>query len=170
MENEATQIFSKQIVLEKEFNIYGDSETPLFLAKDVAEWIEYPYVSKNKQVRNVSQMMRMVDDDEKIKKIVARNNVTNTLTATTTNVTTTSKARKTQESWFLTEDGLYEILMQSRKPIAKAFKKEVKEILITIRKHGMYVTQRKLEDYLDDPDSLIELLIKRKEMMENSLD
>ena len=27
---------------------------------------------------------------------------------------------------FLTEDGLYEVLMQSRKPIAKAFKKEVK--------------------------------------------
>ncbi|WP_300854391.1 BRO family protein, partial [uncultured Clostridium sp.] len=32
-------------------------------------------------------------------------------------------------SWFLTEDGLYEVLMQSRKPIAKAFKKEVKKIL-----------------------------------------
>ena len=25
-----------------------------------------------------------------------------------------------QEAWFLTEDGLYEVLMQSRKPIAKA--------------------------------------------------
>lgn len=25
---------------------------------------------------------------------------------------------------YLTEDGLYEVLMQSRKPIAKAFKKE----------------------------------------------
>ena len=165
MENEVTQAFSKQIVLEKEFNIYGDSETPLFLAKDVAEWIEYPYVSKNKQVRNVSQMMRMVDDDEKLKKIVALNNVT-----------TTSKVRKTQESWFLTEDGLYEVLMQSRKPIAKMFKEQVKDILQTIRKHGMYVTQRKLEDYLDDPDSLIELLLqtskqlKRKKMIENSLD
>lgn len=28
--------------------------------------------------------------------------------------------------WFLTEDGLYEVLMQSRKPIAKAFKKRSK--------------------------------------------
>ena len=36
--------------------------------------------------------------------------------------------------WFLTEDGLYEVLMQSRKPIAKQFKKEVKTLLKNIRK------------------------------------
>lgn len=28
------------------------------------------------------------------------------------------------ETWFLTEDGLYEVFMQSRKPIAKQFKKK----------------------------------------------
>ncbi len=31
---------SKQIVLGKEFEIYGDFENPLFLAKDVATWLE----------------------------------------------------------------------------------------------------------------------------------
>lgn len=31
-----------------------------------------------------------------------------------------------RQIWFLIEDGLYEMLMQSRKPIAKEFKKEVK--------------------------------------------
>lgn len=36
-------------------------------------------------------------------------------------------------AWFLTEQGLYEVLFQSRKPIAKAFKKEVKKILKQIR-------------------------------------
>ena len=36
---------------------------------------------------------------------------------------------QSREMTFLTEDGLYEVLMQSRKPIAKAFKKEVKQIL-----------------------------------------
>ena len=41
--------------------------------------------------------------------------------------------------WFLTEDGLYEVLMQSRKPKAKEFKKEVKKILKSIRKTGRYV-------------------------------
>ncbi|PQZ53973.1 hypothetical protein CQZ94_19180 [Bacillus sp. MYb209] len=32
------------------------------------------------------------------------------------------------EAWFLTEDGIYEVLMTSRKPIAKQWKKEVKGI------------------------------------------
>ena len=46
------------------------------------------------------------------------------------------------EMWFLTEDGLYEVLMQSRKPIAKEFKKGVKEILKTIRKTGGYLATK----------------------------
>lgn len=47
----------------------------------------------------------------------------------------------THKQWFLTEDGLYEVLMQSRKPIAKSFKKEVKKILKEIRKTGKYEAQ-----------------------------
>ena len=47
--------------------------------------------------------------------------------------------RENTEMWFLTEDGLYEVLMQSRKPIAKAFKKEVKKILKEIRLTGGYI-------------------------------
>ena len=39
----------------------------------------------------------------------------------------------------LTEDGLYEVLMQSRKPIAKEFKREVKKILKSVRKNGGYL-------------------------------
>ena len=37
-------------------------------------------------------------------------------------------------AWFLTEDGLYEVLMHSRKPIAKRFKKQVTGILKDIPK------------------------------------
>ncbi len=44
--------------------------------------------------------------------------------------------------WFLTEDGLYEVLMQSRKPIAKEFKRGVKEILKSIRKTGGYLATK----------------------------
>ena len=43
------------------------------------------------------------------------------------------------DGWFLTENGLYEILMQSRKPIAKQFKKGVKTILKEIRTNGGYI-------------------------------
>lgn len=39
-----------------------------------------------------------------------------------------------------TEDGVYEVLMQSHKPIAKTFKKQVKELLKPLRKAGAYVS------------------------------
>lgn len=84
-------------VLGKEFRIYGDKANPLFLAKDVAEWIDY---SKSNGKYKVSQMISTVDGDEKSVYII------DTLGGN-------------QEMWFLTEDGLYEVLMQSRKPIAK---------------------------------------------------
>ena len=45
----------------------------------------------------------------------------------------------------LTEDGLYEVLMQSRKPIAKQFKKGVKQILHEVRTQGGYIATRQDE-------------------------
>lgn len=100
------EIINEQEVLGKTFRIYGDYENPLFLAKDVAEWIEHS---------DTSMMLRSVDDEEKV-----------------TNIVCTLGGK--QKAWFLTEDGLYEVLMQSRKPIAKQFKKKVKEILKGLRK------------------------------------
>lgn len=137
------KVINEQEVLGKHFRIYGTVEQPFFLAKDVAVWIEHS---------DVSTMLRKIDEDEKIKKICEANNVC-----------TTSKARETQEMWFLTEDGLYEVLMQSRKPIAKKFKKEVKEILKSIRKHGAYMTNEVIERTLTDPDYLIQLATVLKE-------
>lgn len=131
------KVLSEQEVLGKHFRVYGTAEEPLLLAKDVAEWIEYDTSSVNKMITNV-------DDDEKVRK----------------NVPTLGGI---QESWFLTENGLYEVLMQSRKPIAKQFKKEVKEILKTIRKHGIYATDNVIDNILNNPDFGIELLTKLKE-------
>lgn len=131
------KVLNEQEVLGKQFRVYGTAEEPLFLAKDVAEWIEYDTSSVNKMITNV-------DDDEKVRK----------------NVPTLGGI---QESWFLTENGLYEVLMQSRKPIAKQFKKEVKEILKTIRKHGIYATDNVIDNILNNPDFGIELLTKLKE-------
>ena len=100
------QIIEQREVLGIDFKIYGDFENPLFLAKDVAKWIDHSDVSK---------MIKSVDEDEKVKNIVP------TLGGN-------------QEMWLLTEDGLYEVLMQSRKPNAKEFKKQVKQILKDLRK------------------------------------
>jgi anti-repressor protein len=105
---------NKQTIFGKPFTIYGTLEEPLFLAKDVATWIEHT---------DVSMMLRNIDEDEKVTSIVC------TLGGN-------------QEAWFLTEHGLYEILMQSRKPIARQFKKRVKEILTEIRLTGGFNVPR----------------------------
>ena len=98
--NELT-ILDERVVLEKEFKVYGTKENPLFLAKDVAEWIEHS---------NITKMLNSIDEDEKIK--IRPNQKLGLLTPN-------------NEYNFLTEDGLYEVLMQSRKPIAKEFKKNM---------------------------------------------
>ena len=107
------QVLQKSTLMGKELTVYGSAEHPLFLAKDVAEWIEYDKSSLHKMVSSV-------DEDEKVRKIVP------TLGGN-------------QETWMLTENGLYEVLMQSRKPIAKQFKKGVKAILKEIRTKGGYM-------------------------------
>ncbi len=119
------QIIEQRKVLEQEFKIYGSFEKPLFLAKDVARWIEH-----NKP----SEMLRNIDNDEKIKVFInPSDNIDKVFQANT-------------EYWFLTEDGLYEVLMQSRKPIAKVFKKEVKKILKELRLNGYYITEQPKEN------------------------
>lgn len=112
------QILDQREILGKEFKIYGTVDEPLFLAKDVANWIDN---------KNVSQMLKVVDDDEK----------------GIYNVYTLGGIQKT---WFLTEDGLYEVLMQSRKPIAKQFKKKVKEILRGLRKGELKLVKSKEDE------------------------
>jgi prophage antirepressor-like protein len=114
------QVVHEQEVLGKQFKVYGTQEELLFLAKDVAHWIEHT---------NTPKMMKMVDECERVKIF--------------TNITNGSVG---SNSWFLTEDGLYEVLMQSRKPIAKQFKKQVKEILKAIREDGGYIATTEDDD------------------------
>lgn len=108
--NQPLQVLQKTNLLGKELTVYGTAENPLFLAKEVAEWIEYDPSSVNK-------MVNTVDDEEKVRNIIPT-------------------PGGNQEMWTLTEDGLYEVLLQSRKPIAKQFKKGVKKILHELRTKG----------------------------------
>ena len=127
------KIIDERELLGKQLRIYGDFENPLFLAKDVAEWIEY---DKEK----IGQMLNTVDNDEKI-------------------ISPIHYSGQVRNMWFVTEEGLYEVLMQSRKPIAKEFKKKVKEILKDVRKYGMYAT----DELLDNPDLIIKMATRLKE-------
>ena len=64
----------------------------------------------------------------------------------------------------ISESGLYNVILLSRKPEARKFKRWVThEVLPTIRKHGAYITSEKLEEIMNDPDSWITLLTALKE-------
>lgn len=133
------QMIKEQEVLGKQFRVYGTFEEPLFLAKDVADWIEY-------SVANVNKMLDKVDEEEKTTHTISMN------------------GNYTTQAWFLTEDGLYEVLMQSRKPIAKQFKKEVKGILKQIRQTGGYIPIQQEES---DADILAKALLIAQRTIES---
>lgn len=60
----------------------------------------------------------------------------------------------------INESGLYSLILSSKLPNAKKFKRWVtSEVLPQIRKHGMYAT----DDLLNNPDLLIEVATKLKE-------
>lgn len=107
--NEAeVKVISTSTLLGREINVYGTAEHPFFLAKDVADWLG---------LSNVSDMVSRIETEEVAKfNLGGLQGVCN----------------------FLSEDGLYEALMQSRKKVAKQFKKGVKTILKEIRKTGSY--------------------------------
>ena len=86
-------------------SVYGTPAEPLFLAKEVAEILE---------IQSSRQMVQMVDEEEKLMYTIY----------------TSGQARDT---WMLTEQGLYEVLMQSRKPVARQFKAGVKALLKALR-------------------------------------
>lgn len=65
----------------------------------------------------------------------------------------------TQEMTIINESGLYSLILSSKLPTAKVFKRWVtSEVLPTIRKQGVYATPAKVEDILNDPDSFIAVL------------
>ena len=67
----------------------------------------------------------------------------------------------------ISEAGLYGLVLKSRKPEAKEFKRWIThEVLPTIRKHGAYMTQQTLDKALTSPDFLIQLATKLKEEQE----
>lgn len=71
---------------------------------------------------------------------------------------------RTQQALFVNEDGLYDVILDSRKPEAKQFRKWItSEVLPTIRKHGAYMTDNIIEKTLSDPDYLIQLATTLKQ-------
>ncbi len=94
------------------------------------------------ELSNPSMIADRLDDDERAKYCLGRQGDTN----------------------IISESGLYNVILLSRKPEAKKFKRWVThEVLPTIRKHGAYVTPAKLEEIMNDPDAWIKVLTALKE-------
>ena len=86
---------------EHNITVYGTWENPLFKASDIGDML---------RISQIRKTVQNIDDDFKV--IQAGN--TNT---------------GLQEQYFLTEEGLYEVLFISRKPLAKEFRKHVCTLL-----------------------------------------
>lgn len=64
----------------------------------------------------------------------------------------------------INEPGLYSLVLRSRKPEAKAFKRWIThEVLPSIRQNGIYATDDVIDQILDNPDFGIALLQKLKD-------
>lgn len=118
-----TQI-TKQVIFGKEVAVLGTLEEPLFRAKDVCEWLDET---------NAVQMLKHIPEDRRsqcIKKIKQLNGAT--------------------AAWvnYLTEFGVYYILMRSRKPKAAEYQYKICEILKSIRLKGYAVSDSITEEQI----------------------
>lgn len=107
-----------------------------FVAKDVCEVLDHS---------DASVAVSRLDDDEKL----------------TQTMFVSGQNRKV---WLVNESGLYSLILTSRKPEAKKFKRWVtQEVLPSIRKHGTYMTPDTIEKVLADPDTIIQIATQLKE-------
>lgn len=111
---------------------------PWFVGKDVAEALGY--------VKPENAIANHVDDEDK----------------TTTLIQGTGSNYKSK-AVIINESGLYSLVLSSKLPSAKKFKRWVtSEVLPSIRKHGAYMNDETLEKALTSPDFLIRLAMELK--------
>ena len=105
---------------------------PWFVAADVCKALE---------LGNPSMTVERLDDDEK-------------------GISTIDTLGGKQRMAIINEPGLYSLVITSRKPEAKAFKRWIThEVLPNIRKHGVYITDEKLKLFAEHPE-LLDALMK----------
>lgn len=112
---------------------------PWFIAKDVCEVLE---------INNSRKAISRLDDDEK-------------------GVTISDTLGGKQELSIINEAGLYSLILTSRKPEAKAFKRWIThEVLPSIRQHGQYILPAQSQQFnlpMTYKEALIELVAKVEE-------
>lgn len=119
----------------QDIRIITINDEPWFVGKDVADILGYS---------DTQAMTRRLDADDK-------------------ETYTDKTSGQGRNIAIINESGLYTAILGSKKPEAKQFKRWVtSEVLPTIRKHGAYMTDTKLEEALLNPDTLINLATQLK--------
>jgi anti-repressor protein len=137
MENNI-QVFQNQEFGELRTVVRGGE--PWFVAKDVCDALE---------IENSRDAVARLDTDEK-----------NTVVLTDGTPGNPNKA-------IVSESGLYSLVLGSRKPQAKPFKRWVThDVIPSIRKHGAYMTPETIEKALLNPDTIIQLATTLKSEQE----
>lgn len=113
---------------------------PWFVGKDVADILGYSNTRDS--------LARHVDEEDKADVVIHDGSQNRSMSA-------------------INESGLYSLVLSSKMPDAKKFKRWVTtEILPSIRKNGAYMTDSVLEQAVSDPDFMIGLLTNLKEEKE----
>ena len=116
--------------------------------KDGEPWFVAADVCRALDVRNNRDALSRLDNDEK-------------------GVVLTDTLGGTQEMSIVNEPGLYSLVLGSRKPEAKSFKRWIThEVIPSIRRHGAYATDSTIDRIIDDPDFGIRLLGQLKQERE----
>lgn len=118
---------------------------PWFVGKDVAEILGYANASK--------AVSTHVDDEDKtfIMLDIADSQNGNVLAGQS-------------KTTIINESGLYSLVLSSKLPTAKKFKRWVtSEVIPSIRKHGAYMTPETLEAAILNPDTMIKLCTALKD-------
>lgn len=115
------------------------NEEPYFVGKDVADILGYRNGSRD--------INRHVDEEDRLGERIVTSG-------------------QNREIVVINESGLYSLILKSKLPTAKKFKRWVtSEVLPSIRKHGMYAR----DELLDNPDLLLDVVTSLKEEREKRL-
>lgn len=117
--------------------LFDEKGELFFVGKDVAEILGYQ--RPDNAIRN-----HVDDEDKAMHQISASGQMRNMLA--------------------INESGLYSLILSSKLPTAKQFKRWVtSEVLPNIRKHGTHMTPETIEKVLADPDTIIQIATQLKE-------
>lgn len=118
--------------------VFGKVRT---ISKDGEPWFVAVDVCRALELANSRLAVSRLDEDER-----------NTVCLTDGN-------RGNPNITIINEAGLYTLVLSSRKPEARAFKRWIThEVIPDIRKHGMYMTPDVVEGFLANPDTMIQAL------------